>query len=80
MDHCPIHCVRAACPDPDFIERNGAWLLTVLGMGGACAGGLLTYFLKSRCKKIQCCGLSCDRDVLDARDVAQVQITTSSKP
>ena len=65
MVECPIECVRSACPDPDFIEKNGAWLLTIIGVFAACLGTVLTYFLKSRCKKISCCGVSCDRDVVE---------------
>ena len=49
---------------PDFIERNGAWLLSVLGVLSACVSGMLAYFLRSRCKKIKCCGCECERDVL----------------
>ena len=33
-------------PDPDFIMRNGGWLITVVGVFSACVGGVLTYFLK----------------------------------
>ena len=64
---CPIECVRSACPDPDFIEKNGAWLLTVLAGITACFGGVLTYFLKSRCSRIQCWGMSCVRDVVELK-------------
>ena len=62
---CPISCVRSACPDPDFLEKHGAWLLTIIGVATACIGTVLTYFIKSRCKKIKCCGMSCDRDVIE---------------
>lgn len=51
--------------DPDFVERNGAWLLSVFGVASACLSGLLVYFLKSRCSHIKCCGFECTRDVLD---------------
>ena len=73
---CP-RCNPCNCPDPDFIERNGAWLLTVIGMFAACAGGVFTYFLKSRCRNIKCWGLECQRDVL-ALDPSQVSVTTTS--
>ena len=66
---CPISCVRAACPDPDFIEKNGAWLLTVIGVFTACVGSVFAYFLKSRCKKIKCCGVSCDREVQSIEEI-----------
>jgi hypothetical protein len=47
---------------PDFIERNGTWLITVLGISATCLGGVLTYFLRSRCTEISCCGLKCVRE------------------
>ena len=31
----------------------------------ACVGTVLTYFLKSRCRKIKCLGLECDRTPVD---------------
>ncbi|KAL3914020.1 MAG: hypothetical protein SGPRY_007774, partial [Prymnesium sp.] len=50
---------------PDFIERNGAWLLTVIGMAITCFMSTLVYFLKSRCSLIRCCGCECQRSVVD---------------
>ena len=68
------------CQERDFIERNGTWLLTVTGMFAACIGGLLTYFLKSRCYFIRCCGSECRRDTvtLDPRDV-RIDTTISNQ-
>ena len=57
--------------DPDFVERNGAWLLSVLGIFSACVSGMLVYFLKSRCVHIKCCGFECTRDVLDLSSVPE---------
>ena len=50
---------------PDFIQKNGTWLVTVIGLFSACVGALLTFFLKSRCTEIKCLGLFCKRQVLD---------------
>ena len=61
---CPIECINQACSQPDFIERNGTWLLTVIGVFTTCFGGMLTYFLRSRCRKVRCFGVECERDVL----------------
>ena len=60
--------------EPDFVERNGAWLLSVLGVVSACVGGVLTYFLKSRCSRIRCCGVECERDVLDLERIPASQL------
>lgn len=62
MVSCPLECVKDR---PDFIERNGAWLLSVIASVSACVGYCLSYFLKSRCKKIDCCGMKCDRTPLE---------------
>jgi hypothetical protein len=50
--------------EPDWVQRNGTWLLSVFGVFTACFSGLLVYALKSRCKKIRCCGAECERDVV----------------
>jgi hypothetical protein len=50
---------------PDFIQRNGTWLLSLVGLISACFGTLLSYMLRSRCRTIKFCGFECDRDVLD---------------
>ena len=76
---CPIQCVRSACPDPDFIEKNGTWLLTAIAGVTGTLGVLLTYFLKSRCKKLQCCCIKVERDpvVITSDDL---EADTSSDP
>ena len=60
---CPVHCVNLSCKDPSFLEKHETFVITIIGIGGSALGILLSYFLKSRCKKIKvCCGLfSCDR-------------------
>ena len=54
---------------PDFLQRNGAWVLSVLGICGTCGAATLAYFLKSRCTRISCLGFSCERDPLPADQV-----------
>ena len=51
--------------EEDFIQKNGAWLLTVIASGSMCLGLCFTYFLKSRCKNIKTPCVSCQRDVLE---------------
>ncbi len=75
MVSCPVECLDYG--EPDFIERNGAWVLTVVGVGVGCIGTLLTYFLKSRCSKIACCGLNCERDVVKLEPF-QIQVMDTS--
>ena len=52
-----------SCP----IKRNGAWLLSVIASISACLGYCLSYFLKSRCKTIDCCGIKCDRTPIELK-------------
>jgi len=73
---CPIECVRSACPDPDFIEKNGTWLLTVIAGFSGCMGMLLSYFLKSRCRTVKCCGVQLERDVISLKP-SDIEITSS---
>ena len=63
---CPIECVKSGCPsEPEWLEKHNGFLLTLIGLLGGAGGVLLTYFLKSRCKKIRCCGLECDRTPIE---------------
>ena len=73
---CPVQCVRSGCPDPDFLEKNGTWLLTVIAAFIGCVGTMFTFFLKSRCKQISCCGMNCVRDVVPLK-ANDVEITSS---
>ena len=59
---------------PDFIERNGAWMLTVIGVGSACLGTVLTYFLKSRCHKLKMGCLECDRTIIKEGDDIKLEV------
>lgn len=62
-EHCPLHCIKSGCaPDPDFLETHGAFVLTFAGLLGGFGAALLTYFLKSRCRRIKVCCIECDRD------------------
>lgn len=60
--------------EPDFVERNGTWLLSMIGILVTCFSGLLAYFLKSRCMTIKCCGGECTRDVLDLGRVPETAL------
>jgi hypothetical protein len=73
---CPLECVRYGCPEPDFLEKNGAWLLSVIAGLCSCMGMTLTYFLKSRCREIACCGVQCTRDVVEIK-TTDANVTSS---
>ena len=74
MVDCPIQCVSIACKEPSWLETHESFLLTILASISALFGGLFAFFLKSRCKKIDCLCFKCDRDVIDLT-ASQVQIT-----
>ena len=63
MELCPMHCINVGCPQPSFLQLHETFVLSIVGIGGSALGILLSYFLKSRCRKIKVCfGLfSCDR-------------------
>jgi len=63
---CPIGCVKAGCDDtPDYLEKHSTFFLTLVGSVSALVGILLSYCIKSRCKNIKCCCISCDREPID---------------
>ena len=64
--------------DLDFIQKNGAWMLTIIGICSACMGGVLTYFLKSRCRKLKLGCLECDREVVTLNP-NQTTVSTSTE-
>ena len=49
-----------------------------IAAGGACLGMILQFVLKSRCTTIKCCGLQCERSVVDL-DASDLEIGTRSQ-
>lgn len=43
---------------------DDTFVLALVGMLGGGGAACLAYFLKSRCVRIRCCCLECERDVL----------------
>lgn len=77
LEHCPLHCLQLN--SHDFLQRNGAWVLTVVTVVTGCFGAMLTYFLKSRCRKINVCcgGLECERAVVELEQgTAEVKVSS----
>ena len=77
MTDCPLDCINRdlICESPpDFLQRNSTFFLTLIGIIGGGCGILLTYFLKSRCTEIKCCGLFCKRQPIELNDI---KLTTS---
>ena len=66
------------CQERDFIERNGTWLLGMVAACFTCVGGMLTYFLRSRCYYLRCCGVELKREVVELGPEMTRVVTTKS--
>lgn len=62
--------------DGTSIQIDGDWILTGLGMVLSFLTGLTVYFLKSRCKEINCCfgALKCIRDPIPSADLGTIEV------
>jgi len=74
---CPIQCVKSGCDQKDFLEKHSAFVLTLGGIAISALTMMFTYFLKSRCRKVKCLCFSCDRDVLDPKDMKTVDLKSA---
>ena len=61
---CHPNCVKLGCDQPDWLEKHNAFLLSLIGVCSGVLGLCLSHILKSRCSKITCWGISCDREVV----------------
>ena len=66
---CPLECIYR---ETDWLEKHQFFVLTLIGLLGGGCGVLLTYFLRSRCTKIMCCGMGCDREPLTVDEIERV--------
>ena len=57
------------------IWLDDTFILSLIGLIGAGGLYLLTFFLKSRCRVINCCCLRCERDVIPPTDLNNVVIS-----
>jgi len=62
----------------EVLPVSESFLIGCLGALAGICGGVLTCILRSRCVKIKCCGIECDRQLTDtvpeAIDVRAVPI------
>lgn len=75
MTVCPLECIYRE--EKSFIQKHETFILTLVATLSGTIGVILTYFLKSRCKRINCCCISCDRDVLAVENAVDLQITNT---
>lgn len=52
------------------------FILAIIGIASGLCGAFLSFMLKSRCAKIKCCCVECERNVIDAKDleIADVKV------
>ena len=63
---------------PDFLEKNGTILVTMIGMFTACISGVAVYFLKSRCSEIRVCW-GCIKCIREPLPVNMLEISASPR-
>ena len=59
------------------IWLDDTFILALVGIIGGGSVYCLTFILKSRCRVINCCCLSCERDVIPPADLNNIQISTA---
>ena len=59
------------------IWLDDTFILSLVGIVGGGGIYLLTFMLKSRCRVINCCCVSCERDVIPPADLNNVSISTA---
>jgi hypothetical protein len=69
-----------ACPPPDFLEKHGAILLTILTAVGGGLGALLMYCLKSRCTKIDLCCFKLSREPIPVSELPDLTTFSATPP
>ena len=50
------------------------FIIAIFGGLGATLAGILACGLKSRCSRIKCCCIECDRDVIPASNLPDVRV------
>ena len=60
------------------IWLDDTFILSLVGMLGGGGLYLLSYFLKSRCRMITCCCVSCQRDPIPSSELNAINITSST--
>ena len=66
--------------DDSTLSGSEQFMLISGGMAaaGACLAMVLQFVLKSRCSRIQMCGMECDRQVIDI-SASDTDITASNR-
>lgn len=57
----------------DLIVSEG-FMIAIFGGFSALIAGVLSCALKSRCTRIKCCGVECERNVIPASELNNVHV------
>lgn len=57
-----------------------SFYITIIGVAMGAFTGFLGFVLKSRCTKIRCCGLECERSVLSEEHINDVKVEIPTIP
>jgi hypothetical protein len=77
---CPVECLNYDADD--FLTKHSTFMLTLVGSLSACLGVVMSYFLKSRCSRINIGCISCDRvpptETVNTVNVNDVSVNTEN--
>ena len=59
----------------EFVSVNSAFVLTLVSLCGGFFTGISVYMLKSRCVKIKCCCIFCEREPLSENVIQEMNNT-----
>ena len=62
------------CDVTEFVSMNSTFILTFSALISSCVGGVLLCVLKSRCTRIQMGCLSCERNVINEKELPNVTL------
>jgi len=51
-----------------------SFIITIVGAFLGCISGMLACILKSRCSKIKCCGIECNREPIPVAELDNVVV------
>jgi len=64
----------------DFVSANSTFLLSAMAMALSAVGLFFTFLLRSRCERLRCCGMECDRQVLSEDAMRTVRVAAPNNP
>ena len=62
------------CDFTEFVSKNSTFILTFSALISSCVGGCLLCLLKSRCTRIKFGCLSCERNVINEKELPNVTL------